>query len=97
MKLLLGTLFAASAFAADFKLPENFLVFDASKIRSAVSTAKPMQLASVRKPTQTVCAHIRVMEVPDDVDPGMVLPSHGFPESPMPVLKPPPACPTNDR
>jgi hypothetical protein len=97
MRLLLGSLFAASAFAAEFKLPENFLVFDASKLRGAVSTAKPMQIASLRKPTETVCAHIRVIEVPGDVDPGMVVPSHSYPESRMPALKPPPTCPTNDR
>ena len=98
MRFLLAAMLACSAFAAEFKLPENFLVFDASKLHSAVATTRPMQSSSViKKPTPVACGHIRILEVPNHVDPKMIQPFPASTDSRMPVFQGPPTCQAPNR
>ena len=94
-KFLFGLAVSVSGYGAEFKLPENFLVFDPSRILSAMATAAPkaapMLLASPKIKTD-ICAHIRIITPPSDVDPRIALPEGNYTQSKMPILQAPPAC-----
>ena len=102
MRFFLAFVFCASSWAQDapseLKLPENFLRFDISKLRSAVSTMpKPQTTSVIPVPKQETCGHIRVLPANPDIDAGMTLPSGTYVHSRMPILKGMPACETPQR
>ena len=102
MRIFLAFALCASSWAqetpSELKLPENFLRFDISKLRSAVSTMPTSQTTTVfTTPKPETCGHIRVLPANPDMDPGITLPSGTYVHSRMPVLKGMPACETHQR
>ncbi len=102
MRIFLAFALCASSWAqetpSELKLPENFLRFDISKLRSAVSTMpKPQPNAVIPVPQPETCGHIRVLPAKPDMDPGIQLPSRIYIQSRMPILKGMPACETHQR
>jgi hypothetical protein len=103
MRIFLAFAFCLSAWAqenpAEFKLPENFLRLDTSKLklRPLLSTTAKPQTIFVPAPNQESCGHIRVLPVNPDMDPGIHLPWRTYVHSRMPILKGMPACETPQR
>ena len=102
MRFFLAFVFCSSSWAQDapteLKLPENFLRFDISKLRSAVSTTpKSQTITIIPAPKQETCGHIRVLPANPDMDPGIHLPSRTYVQSRMPILKGMPSCETTER
>jgi len=100
LKSSLGILLSAPCFAAEFKLPENFLVFDPSRLRSAVSKSAAQLSHPLLSPPRSkidACAHIRILPTPENVDPGIVLPAGARTSSKMPIVKGLPSCQHSSR
>lgn len=85
--------------AAEFKLPENFLKFDPSKLYAGIAKGSPQlkPLVLPALPKAAVCVHARVIPLPADTDPAIALPYRDYPQSKMPILKPPPTCEAESR
>ncbi|MCX6609839.1 MAG: hypothetical protein NTW74_03185 [Acidobacteria bacterium] len=85
--------------SGEYKLPENFLRFNVSKIYAAVSNAPKSQPPVIVEaaPKEISCGHIRILPANPDLDPGMTLPKGAYIQSRMPVLKGMPACQTTGR
>jgi hypothetical protein len=83
----------------EYKLPENLLRFDVSKIYSAVSASPKVQATVLVQatPKELSCGHIRVLPTNPDLDPGIALPDRKYPSSRMPVLKGMPSCQATER
>jgi hypothetical protein len=85
---------------AEYKLPENLLRFDVSKIYSAVAAGPKIQQAPIlvqATPKELSCGHIRILPANPDLDPGIALPNRSYRYSRMPMLKGMPACQTTER
>ncbi len=103
MRIFLVIVFCLSTWAqetqGEYKLPENLLRFDVSKIYSVVSASPKVQSTVLVQatPKELSCGHIRILPTNPDLDPGISLPNRTYPNGRMPVLKGMPACQTTGR